>query len=250
MVDVQCPLSRVRALTFDVFGTVVDWRGSIIRYGAELQAELETDVDWPMFADAWRAAYRPSMDCVRRGDLPWANLDSLHRRSLDRLAPAFGLDVLDAYQMDRLNRVWHRLEPWPDVVPGIERLGQRYIIATLSNGNLALLVNMARRAGLRWDAILSAELFRRYKPDREVYAGAAGLLGLEPAEVMMVAAHSGDLEAGRSVGLRTAYVHRPLEHGRDRYHRVPKEAGFDVYAADFGELASKLRLMTAAGEDP
>ena len=247
MVDVQCRLSLVRALTFDVFGTVVDWRGSIIRYGAELEAELGTAIDWPMFADAWRAAYRPSMDCVRRGDLPWTNLDALHRRSLERLATAFRLDALDAVQMERLNRVWHRLEPWPDVVPGIERLGRRYIIATLSNGNLSLLINMAKRAGLRWDAILSADLFRRYKPDPEVYTGAASLLGLEPAEVMMVAAHSDDLEAGRSVGLRTAYVHRPLEHGRGKCLGVPKEAGFDVYAADFGELASKLKLVPAVG---
>lgn len=248
MVGVQCPLSQVRALTFDVFGTVVDWRGSIIRYGAELEAELGAGIDWPMFADAWRAAYRPSMDRVRRGDLPWTNLDSLHRRSLDRLAPAFGLGALDADQMDRLNRVWHRLEPWPDVVPGIERLARRYIIASLSNGNVALLTNMAKRAGLRWDAILSAELFRRYKPDPEVYIGAASLLGLEPGEVMMVAAHPDDLEAGRSVGLRTAYVHRPFEHGRARYLGVPKEAGFDVYAADFGELASKLKLMPVVGQ--
>jgi 2-haloacid dehalogenase len=233
-------LSEIRALTFDVFGTVVDWRGSIIRYGAQLDTELGVSIDWPLFSDAWRAAYRPGMDRVRSGDLPWTNLDDLHRLSLDALAPAFGLDGLNEAQMDELNRVWHRLDPWPDSVQGLERLARRYTVATLSNGPVALLSGMAKRAGLRWDVVLSAELFGHYKPDPEAYTGAAALLGCSPGEVMMVAAHTDDLEAARSAGLRTAYVHRPLEHGADRDSQVPLGAGFDIYAADFDELASKL----------
>lgn len=240
MANDPADLSGVKALTFDVFGTVVDWRGSIIRYGAELETGLGVNIDWPMFADAWRAAYRPGMDRVRRGDLPWTNLDDLHRMSLDRLAPAFGLAGLDDAQVEVLNMVWHRLEPWPDAVRGVERLSGCYTIATLSNGHVALLSGMAKRAGLRWDVILSAELFRQYKPDEAVYTGAAALLGLPPGEVMMVAAHADDLEAARSAGLRTAYVHRPLEHGAGRATHLPTGAGFDLYAADFGELASKL----------
>ena len=236
----QADLSEVKALTFDIFGTVVNWRGSIIQYGAELEAELGVNVDWPMFADAWRAAYRPGMDRVQRGDLPWTKLDDLHRMSLDRLAPAFGLAGLDDAQMDMLNMVWHRLKPWPDAVRGVERLSQSYTVATLSNGHVALLSGMAKRAGMRWDVVLSAELFRQYKPEKAVYTGAAALLGLSPNEVMMVAAHADDLEAARSVGLRTAYVHRPLEHGAGRVTHVPTGAEFDLYAADFGELASKL----------
>lgn len=232
-------------MTFDVFGTIVDWRGSIIRNGAELEAELGLVVDWPLFADAWRAAYRPGMESVRDGKLPWMDLDALHRRSLDRLAPAFGLEALDSGQMDRLCRVWHRLDPWPDVLPGLDRLRRSYILATLSNGNMSLLINMARRAGLRWDAILSAELFGSYKPDPQVYAGAARLLGLDPPEVMMVAAHAHDLEAARSLGMRTAHVSRPLEHGPGRGHAVPREAGFDIYATDLGEIASRLGLPPA-----
>ena len=244
MADDPADLSRVKALTFDVFGTVVDWRGSIIRYGSELSAEpdahLQTAIDWPLFADAWRAAYRPGMGRVRSGDLPWTDLDDLHRMSLDRLAPAFGLDGLDEAQMDELNRVWHRLKPWPDAVGGIEQMARRYTVATLSNGQVALLSGMAKRAGLHWDVVLSAELFQHYKPDAAVYTGAAALLGCLPGEVMMVAAHADDLEAARGAGLKTAYVHRPLEHGADREANIPLGAGFDLYAADFGELASKL----------
>ena len=233
-------LSGIKALTFDVFGTVVDWRGSIIRYGSELDPNLGIGIDWPLFADAWRAAYRPGMDRVRSGDLPWTGLDDLHRLSLNRLAPAFGLDGLGEAQMDELNHVWHRLDPWPDAVGGVERLARRFTVATLSNGPVALLSSMAKRAGLRWDVVLSAELFRHYKPDAAVYTGAAALLDCLPGEVMMVAAHPDDLEAARDAGLRTAYVHRPLEHGADRDTPIPTGAGFDLYAADFGELADKL----------
>ncbi len=246
MANGPADLSGIKALTFDVFGTVVDWRGSIIRYGAELESGLspgsDKSIDWPMFADAWRAAYGPGMDRVRRGDLPWTNLDDLHRISLERLVPVFGLDRLDQDQMARLNCIWHRLEPWPDAVRGVARLSRRYTVATLSNGNVALLTNMAKKAGLRWDVVLSAELFRHYKPDAAIYTGAAELLGLLPGEVMMVAAHADDLEAARSAGLRTAYVHRPLEHGPSRSTQAPLDACFDLYAFDLGELASKLGM--------
>ena len=234
------PATGVRALCFDVFGTVVDWRGSIVRFGARLERESSLGVDWSAFADAWRAEYRPGMDLVRTGVLPWTNLDGLHRRSLDRLAPEFGLDALSAAQLDRLHAVWHRLDPWPDSARGIARIRERRTVASLSNGTVAMLISMARRAGIGWDVVLSAEIIRRYKPDREVYEGAARLLGLAPCEVMMVAAHRHDLEAARGVGMRTAFVHRPAEHGPGADPDVPVDAGFDLYATDMCDLAERL----------
>lgn len=232
-------LIHVKALAFDVFGTVVDWRGSIIDEGAAFDKARGTEVDWGRFAGAWRAKYRPSMDRVRRGELPWTNLDALHRLSLDELLDEFGIAGLDEAGVDHLNRVWHRLRPWPDAVPGLTRLRERFVLATLSNGNVALLVNMAKRAGLPWDCILSAELVRAYKPDQVVYESAAALLGLAPDEVMMVAAHPDDLRAAAGAGLRTAFVPRPLEWGPDR---PPPAADlpFDVVAADFLDLATRL----------
>ena len=203
----------VKALTFDVFGTVVDWRSTIIREGGELGERLGLDVDWPQFADDWRGGYGPAMQRVRSGELPWTRIDDLHRMILDELIPRHGLERLTEEQRDHLNRVWHRLEPWPDSVSGLTRLRTRYMLATLSNGNVALLANMAKNAGLPWDVVLSAELAQQYKPDAEVYLKAADLLGLEPEEVMMVAAHEGDLRASAGVGFRTAYVPRPLEYG-------------------------------------
>ena len=232
--------NAVKALTFDVFGTVVDWRGSIIREGHALGRARGLEVDWPAFADAWRAGYRPAMDRVRRGELPWTNIDTLHRRILDELLPRFGIRGLKAAEKDHLNRVWHRLRPWPDAVRGLRRLKTRYVIATLSNGNVALLTNMAKHAGLPWDCVLSAELFGRYKPDPETYRGAAALLGLKPREVMMVAAHPDDLAAARRCGLRTAFVPRPREHGTARASQPPANAGFDIIASDFIELARQL----------
>ena len=230
----------VRALCFDVFGTVVDWRGSIVRFGARLEEETGLGVDWPAFADAWRAEYRPGMDLVRKGELPWTDLDGLHRRSLDRLAPEFGLDALDSDKMDLLHAVWHRLDSWPDSALGIARMREARMVASLSNGTVAMLTSMARRAGIGWDMVLSAELFGHYKPDRQIYEGAARLLGLEPSEVMMVAAHRHDLEAARAVGMRTAFVHRPTEHGPDASADVPMDAGFDVYAEHMCDLAERL----------
>ncbi len=233
-------LSNVRALAFDVFGTVVDWRGSIVREGEKLGARLEQEVDWARFADAWRAGYRPAMDRVGRGELPWLNIDRLHRMILEELLADFGIEGLTEAEIDHLNRAWHRLSPWPDAVSGLQRLRQRFIVATLSNGNVALLVNMAKHAGLPWDCILSAELARRYKPDPAVYKMAADLLGLAPSQVMMVAAHQSDLRAAQAVGFKAAFVPRPLEFGPDRQPDLTPDPSFDVVANDFNELATKL----------
>ena len=233
----------VRALTFDVFGTVVDWRGSIIRQGERLGRARGLAVDWGRLADAWRAGYAPAMDSVRRGRLPWRKLDDLHRMILDGLLPAFGLEGrLTPDELAGLNLVWHRLAPWPDSVQGLSRLRSRYVVATLSNGNVSLLVNMAKHAGLPWDCILSAELARHYKPDPEVYRMAADLLGLPPGAVMMVAAHKPDLLAAQAVGFRTAYVPRPLEFGPDAVPDTTPEPSFDLVAADFNDLAGRLGL--------
>jgi 2-haloacid dehalogenase len=232
--------SQVSALVFDVFGTVVDWRSSIIGEGERLGAAKGIRVDWEGFADAWRGGYRPSMDRVRDGELPWTNLDTLHRMVLDELLEKFGISGLDQAEKDHLNRAWHRLTPWPDSVSGLTRLRTRFVLATLSNGNVALLTNMAKHAGLPWDCILSAELVRHYKPAPEAYQMAPDLLGLRPEQVMMIAAHKGDLRVAQAVGLRTAFVPRPMEFGPGRQVDVTPEPTFDVFARDFEDLADKL----------
>ncbi|MYC67941.1 MAG: haloacid dehalogenase type II [Acidobacteriia bacterium] len=229
----------IKALAFDVFGTVVDWRSTVIREGRALATANGLDVDWAAFADAWRDGYGPAMNRVRNGELPWMTIDELHRLILDGLLERFSITGLDEAEKDRLNRVWHRLDPWPDAVEGLTRLKSRFIIASLSNGNVALLVNMAKHGGLPWDAVLSAELAGRYKPDREVYLKAADLLDLEPAAVMMVAAHKGDLRAAAKAGLRTAFVPRPRERP-NRQIDLSVDGEFDVSATDFVDLASKL----------
>lgn len=233
-------LSSIKALTFDVFGTVVDWRGSIIREGTAFSAARGFQVDWAAFADAWRAGYGPAMDRVRRGILPWTKIDVLHRMIFDGLLETFRLTGLSEAEKDHWNRVWHRLTPWPDSVVGLTRLRTRFILATLSNGNVALLTNMARNAGLPWDCILSAELCKHYKPDPETYLAAADFLGLQPHEVMMVAAHKNDLRAAQAVGLRAAFVTRPLEYGPDRQPDLTPDPAFDFHASDFQDLATQL----------
>jgi 2-haloacid dehalogenase len=233
-------LASVRALTFDVFGTVVDWRGSIIREGARLNETKGLHVDWAQFADAWRAEYGPSMDRVRRGDLPWTGLDALHRMSLDTLLVTYGLDGFTETERGELNHVWHRLHPWPDSAAGLARLRERFVAATLSNGTVALLVDIARFAGLTWDCILSAELAQAYKPDPVTYRTAIALLGCAPHEVMMVAAHASDLRAAQAVGMRAAYVPRPLEWGPDHPPEPYADGEFDVVATDFLDLARRL----------
>src|SRR5919198_1872882 len=202
-------VSAIKALTFDVFGTVVDWRGSIIREGMKFGTQHGMAVDWGAFADAWRAGYRPAMDRVHRGELPWTNLDALHRMRLEELLSQFGITGLSEADKDHLNRVWHRLDAWPDAVEGLTRLRRRFVLATLSNGNFALLTNLAKHAGLPWDCILSAELVQKYKPAREVYLLAPRLLDLAPEEVLLVAAHAADLRGAQAAGLRSAWVPRP-----------------------------------------
>ena len=234
-------LAQVKALTFDVFGTVVDWRGTIIREGRAIGQQKGLDVDWAQFAGAWRAGYGPSMDRVRKGELPWTNIDGLHRLILDGLLERFGISSLTEAEIDHLNRVWHRLTPWPDAVEGLQRLRQRYVVASLSNGNVALLVNMAKAAGLPWDCVLSSELARHYKPDPEVYRLAAQLLGLEPRQVMMVAAHNGDLLAAQRVGYRTAFVLRAHEYGPNQTTNLVPDPSIDIVAEDFNDLADQLK---------
>jgi 2-haloacid dehalogenase len=237
-------VSEIKALVFDVFGTVVDWRGGVIRDGGELAAAKGLRVDWPAFADAWRAGYQPAMQRARSGEIAWTNVDGLHRVILDGLIPRFGLDALTEAEREQFNRVWHRLDPWPDAVAGLTRLKSRFVVSTLSNGNIALLVNMAKRAGLPWDCVLSAEIMKHYKPDPEVYQSAAALLGIERHELLMVAAHPSDLRGAARAGLRTALVHRPLERGANPAGAPPPDAlpddRFDLVADDFVDLARRL----------
>ena len=227
----------VRALVFDVFGTVVDWRSGVVREVARI---LGPDVDADGFADAWRGRYVPSMDRVRRGEQPWATLDDLHRASLDELLVEFGTPDTPEPSRAELVLAWHRLDPWPDSVAGLTRIARDRVVASLSNGNVSLLVEMARHGGLPWDTVLSAELFGHYKPDPEVYEGAARLLGLAPGQVLMVAAHLDDLAAARACGLRTAYVHRPLEHGPGAPAPPEADRGADLTVASLTELADRL----------
>jgi 2-haloacid dehalogenase len=234
--------SSIRALTFDVFGTVVDWRGSIIREGRALGKQKNLKVDWAAVADAWRDGYKPAMDRVRKRQLPWMSIDQLHRMILDDVLAKLRIGGLSPEDKNHLNRAWHRLRPWPDARPGLKRLKKRYVLATLSNGNMSLLVDMARNARLPWDCVLSADLFRHYKPDPEAYLGAAALLGLKPSEVLMVAAHKDDLQAAKRCGLRTAFVRRPMERGPGAKADLSSDRSFDFNADDFNDLASRLHV--------
>jgi 2-haloacid dehalogenase len=230
----------VQALIFDTFGTVVDWRDSIVEEGSAWGKAKGLNIDWAAFADRWRAGYRPAMDKVRRGELPWTNLDALHRMILDDLLKEFGIEGLSEAEKENWNRVWHRLKPWPDSVAGLTRLKKKYTIAPCSNGNVALINDMAKHSGLPWDLILGAELARHYKPDREAYLTSVSLLGLKPEEVMMCAAHSADLSAARSFGLRTGFIHRPKEYGPRRQADSAKPGDFDVVSESMLDLASQM----------
>ena len=225
-----------KVLAFDIFGTVVDWHGSILR---EVQA-LYPQVDSYAFALAWRAGYQPAMQRVRSGELGWTRIDELHRMILDDLLPRFGLSHLSEAERAHLNRVWHRLDAWPDSVQGLQRLKQRFTICSLSNGNLGLLTNMAKRAGLPWDCVLSAEVFRAYKPDPATYLGVAQVFDVSPSEVMLCAAHHDDLAAARACGLQTAYIERPLEFGASQPKDVSPQAGNDWHARNITHLADLL----------
>ncbi|CAG2150765.1 (S)-2-haloacid dehalogenase 4A [Cupriavidus yeoncheonensis] len=231
----------VRALLFDTFGTVVDWRGGLISRLEEWGKSRGIDTDWPMLVDGWRMAYPPSMQRVRTGEREWAVLDVLQRESLLSLATALGIKELDDAAADEMVRMWHELPPWPDSVAGLHRLRTRYVIAPLSNGHVALLVRMAKAAGLPWDAIFGADVFRHYKPDAETYLGATALLGCQPHEVMLVASHPSDLDAAAKCGLRTCFVSRPLEYGAGRVVEAIPEAGrFDLMVDGLDELATSL----------
>ena len=223
-------------LAFDVFGTVVDWHGSIMREIAALYPQIDGDA----FALAWRAGYQPAMARVRSGELGWTRIDELHRMILDEILPRFGLGHLAQDERAHLNRVWHRLDPWPDAVAGLTRLKSRYTIAPLSNGNIGLLTHMAKRAGLPWDCILSAEVFRAYKPDPATYLGVARVFDLAPEQVMLCAAHHDDLAAARACGLRTAYIERPLEFGAGHIKDVSPQPGNELHARDIAHLADLL----------
>jgi 2-haloacid dehalogenase len=232
----------VQLLVFDTFGTVVDWRSSVIAEGEKLGTEKGLKVDWAAFADAWRGGYGPSMNRVRTGQLPWTKLDALHRMTLDGLLEKFKIEGLTEDEKKHLNKVWHRLHGWPDSVAGLTRLKKRYVISPLSNGNVSLLTDMAKFAGLPWDVILSTELVRHYKPDKETYLMPGEFWDLEPSGVMMVAAHEGDLDSAKALGLRTAFVYRPLEYGPARKPGQPAAGKFDFMAKDFRDLATQLGL--------
>jgi 2-haloacid dehalogenase len=232
--------TAARALVFDTFGTVVDWRSSVAREVEALAKRKGATLDAAKFADAWRAGYGPSMNRVRSGELPWTKLDVLHRMTLDILLVEFKLEGLSEDEKSALNHAWHRLAPWPDAVAGLTRLKKKFIIAPLSNGNISLMTDLAKHSGLPWDVILGAELVRHYKPDREVYQSAADILDLKPADVMMVAAHLGDLRAAKQVGLRTAFVVRPKEYGPEGKPDLKADGIADISATDFNDLARQL----------
>jgi 2-haloacid dehalogenase len=223
-------MATPKALFFDVFGTCVDWRTSVVRAG-------EAHGLPPSFADDWRARYQPQLETVRSGARPWTVLDVLHREALDEVLAAHGVD-LSAPARDELNLAWHRLDPWPDTVEGLTRLKERHVVAPVSNGNIALLVDMAKHAGLPWDVILGAEVARAYKPQPEVYLRSAEALGLAPGEAMMVAAHNGDLVAAQALGFMTAFVPRPAEHGPRQTSDLEPEGDWDVVAPDLVALAA------------
>ncbi len=230
----------VQALLFDVFGTVVDWRSSLIEDLGRFGSEKGLKADWAQFADNWRGLYQPAMDEVRSGRRPWTILDVLHRESLEKLLVKHAISDLSEADKDHINRVWHRLRPWPDTVEGLTRLKSRFIIGTLSNGNVGLLTRMAKNAGLPWDVVLGAETARAYKPLPQAYLASAELLNLAPGQVMLVAAHNGDLAAAAKVGLATAFVARPTEYGLHQSRDFKADRAWDVVTDSFTALAKAM----------
>jgi 2-haloacid dehalogenase len=233
-------LASVKALVFDTFGTVVDWRTSVAEQMEQLAKRKGIKIDAIKFAETWRAGYGPSMNRVRTGELRWTKLDDLHRMILDKLLGDFGITGLSEDEKKDLNRAWHRLHPWPDAVSGLTRLKKKFIIAPLSNGNIGLMTDLAKYGGLPWDCILGAELVHHYKPDPEVYRSAAEFLDLERGQVMMVAAHLGDLRAAKAQGLRTGFVTRPLEFGPNGKPDLQPDSSVEIAAKDFDDLAAQL----------
>jgi 2-haloacid dehalogenase len=234
-------ISQVEVLFFDVFGTAVDWRTSVIREMTAFGHSKGVTADWATFADKWRGKYQPAMEEVRSGRRPFTILDILHRESLIEVLHEFSIAGLSEDELNRLTTIWHRLDPWPDVVRGLFRLKQRYVISPLSNGNVALLTRLSKRGGLPWDVILGAETAQAYKPMTQAYLRNAALLALAPEACMLVAAHNNDLAAARAVGFKTAFVLRPAEHGPGQQTDLHAEADWDVVAASFEELADKLK---------
>ena len=236
-------MQQVKALVFDVFGTVVDWREGVARDAAPVLAKLgRQDIDPRAFADAWRKRYQPAMEECRSGRRPWTRLDVLHRENLEGVLNDHGLSAgsISEDELDDLNKAWHRLDPWPEAVAGLTRLKRRFIIAPLSNGNIALMTNMAKRAGIPWDAILGAEVVQAYKPQPEAYTRTAEVLGIRPSDLCLVAAHNGDLKAARAAGLATAFVPRPTEHGPGQAGDLAPSEAWDAGGRDFQDLAHKL----------
>ena len=228
------------AIVFDTFGSVVDWRGSLIADLSAYGAQRGVTADWPALVDAWRAAYHPSMDRVRKGELPWTKLDALHRGSLDTLVADFGIKGLTEADLVHINLGWHRLNPWPDSVPGLTRLKTKFVIGPLSNGNVSLLTYMAKHAKLPWDMVFGSDLFGHFKPDPETYLGVARLMDLEPGQVMLAAAHNNDLAAARRTGLMTAFWPRPTEYGPHQKRDYAADQDWDVVATDIEDLARQL----------
>jgi 2-haloacid dehalogenase len=229
----------VKALFFDVFGTTVDWRSGVAREAQAILGARGFALDWFAFADAWRAEYQPGMEEVRSGRIPFSRLDVIHRRMLERIRPQFGLEKVEESILQELNLAWHRLDAWPEVPAGMRRLRKKFFLAPVSNGNISLMVDIARRNDFHWDAILGAEIAGDYKPKPRVYLAAAEALGLQPGQCMMVAAHSSDLAAAATTGLRTAHVARPSEHGPGNGETAPT-VPVDVAASSFVDLADKL----------
>lgn len=241
-------LRPIQALCFDLFGTVVDWRTSIIEEGRTLGRELGIDRDWVAFADAWRGRYQPSMERVRSGRAPWRPLDELHLESLHELAAQHDIE-LSAQQADHFNRAWHRLQPWPDSIPGLTALASHYTLATMSNANIELATNMAANVGLPWHRVLGAEVARAYKPMPIVYRRSVAELGLEPEQCMMVAAHNYDLRAAKDLGFATAFIPRVTEYGPSQTTDLTPDGPWDVVAADLIELARLLGARSGGDGD-
>jgi 2-haloacid dehalogenase len=233
-------LRGITALTCDVYGTVVDWRGAILDELRALGASKGVNGDWDAFLREWKGCYRSGMDQVNRGEWPWTTVDAIYRQKLDELLVHYGLRGLSDVEIEHLNRVWWRLRPWPDVVPGLSRLKTRFVITTLSNASFAGMVHLAKFAKLPWDCVITAENARRYKPCVEVYRTAIELLACPPHEVMMVAAHNYDLRAAQAAGMRTAFIPRPGEYGPGQTANLDPEGEWDVVANDFGDLAQIL----------
>ena len=233
-------LDQVKALIFDTFGTVVDWRSSVTAEGEALGRAKNLTRDWAAFADAWRAGYRPAIERIRRGETPFVDVEQIHRARLEELLEQFEIAGLSETEIDQLNRAWHRLEPWPDSVPGLSRLKRKFILVSFSNGSFGGLVAMARHAGLPWDGILSADLLGHYKPDDETYLGAVRYLGLAPGEIMLVAAHNYDLAHAADHGLKTAFVQRPREYGPAQQSDLAAEGPWDLTVESLTDLAERL----------